>query len=185
MDKLTAIDVIRGKYETLKVELDERGRRIWAAVEANVLGHGGVAMVAKATGISVRTIKAGRKELKECLENEQELPDKRRVRRKGGGRKPLLGKDSEILSLLKELVDPTSRGDPMSPLRVGELLDGLGFSLQSTRKRMEGKTHPDRNAQFEFINDKVKDFQKRNQPVVSSKEFNLRETPNVFCVKLR
>ena len=191
MDKLTAINVIRGKYETLKVELDERGRRIWAAVEANVLGHGGVALVAKATGISVRTIKAGRKELKECLENEQELPDKRRVRRKGGGRKPLLERDSEILSLLKELVDPTSRGDPMSPLRwtckstrklarelterghtishtkVGELLDGLGFSLQSTRKRMEDKTHPDRNARFEFINDKVKDFQKRNQPVVS------------------
>jgi len=190
MDTPTAIDKIRAKYDVLKSELDERRRRIWAAVEANSLGYGGVAVVAKATGISYRTIKAGRKELKESLENEQEL-SKRRIRKKGGGRKRLLDKDSEVLNLLNALVDPTSRGDPMSPLKwtckstrrlarelvarghtishtkVSKLLNKLGYSLQSTRKRMEGKTHPDRNAQFEFINDKVKGFQKQNQPIIS------------------
>ena len=190
MDTPTTVAAIQTKYEILKSELDERGRRIWAVTEANSLGHGGVAIVAKATGISYRTIKYGRRELKEHLENEPE-PSKRRVRKKGGGRKRLLEKDSELLRLLDSLVEPTSRGDPMSPLRwtckstrrlareltarghtishakVGEFLGELGYSLQSTRKRMEGKTHPDRNAQFEFINDKVKEFQKRNQPIVS------------------
>lgn len=190
MDTLAAVSAVRTKYEILKPELDERGRRIWAATESNLLGHGGVAVVAKATGLSDSTIKAGRRELKGRMENEKE-PPKRRVRKKGGGRKRLVEKDRDLITFLDALVEPTSRGDPMSPLRwsckstrrlaqeltsrghtishskVGELLDKLGYSLQSTQKRMEGKTHPDRNAQFEFINNKVKDFQNRGQPVVS------------------
>ncbi len=184
------VDAIRIKYETLESELDERGRRIWAAAEANFWGHGGVDAVAKATGLSDSTLKAGRRELKGRLKEEKEL-SKRRVRKKGGGRKRLAEKDSELLNLLDALVEPTSRGDPMSPLRwtckstrrlardltacghtishakVGKFLAELGYSLQSTRKTMEGKTHPDRNAQFEFINRKVKDFQNREQPIVS------------------
>ena len=166
------------------------GRRIWAATEADFIGHGGVVIVAKATGLAEGTIRAGRRELKEHIVNEHK-PVRRRVRKQGGGRKRLVEKDGELLNLLDALVEPTSRGDPMSPLRwtckstrrlareliarghtishakVGELLDGLGYSLQSTRKRMEGKTHPDRNAQFEFINSRVKNFQNRSQPIIS------------------
>ena len=186
---VTAIEAIKSKYDVLKPELNERGRRIWAATEANSLGYGGVAIVVQATGLSDSTIKAGRRELK-YPEGAQKKPNDR-VRKKGGGRKRLLDKDSELLELLDGLVDPTSRGDPMSPLRwtckstrrlsrelstrdhvvshakVGELLNELGYSLQSNRKRMEGKTHPDRNAQFEFINSRVMRFQNRAQPVVS------------------
>ena len=184
-----AVEIVRRKYQALKSELDERGRRIWAATEANFLGYGGVGAVSTATGLAASTIRIGRRELEEHLDHEESV--KRRVRKKGGGRKRLLEKDSELLSLLDALVDPTSRGDPVSPLRwtckstrrlakeltecghkvshakVGEFLDKLGYSLQSTRKRMEGKKHPDRNAQFEFINSKVKDFQIRSQPVIS------------------
>ena len=185
-----AVDTIRGKYEILKSELDERGRRIWAATEASFFGHGGGVVVSQATGLSESTIRIGKRELEKHVDYEKES-SKRRIRKKGGGRKSLLVTDNKILTSLNELVDPTSRGDPMSPLKwtckstrrlareltarghtishtkVGKLLDKLGYSLQSTRKRMEGKTHPDRNAQFEFINDKVKNFQVRNQPVVS------------------
>lgn len=186
---ITAIETIKLKYEVLKPELNERGRRIWAATEANSLGHGGVAIVVQATGLSDSTIKAGRRELKNP-EGEQKKPNDR-IRKKGGGRKCLLDKDNELLELLDGLVEPTSRGDPMSPLRwtckstrrlsrelsaqghvvshakVGELLNELGYSLQSNRKRMEGKNHPDRNAQFEFINSRVMHFQNRAQPIIS------------------
>ncbi len=181
---------IQRKYEILKSELDERGLRVWAAAEADFLGHGGVVAVAKATGLAESTIRIGRRESRECRPNQKELSG-RRVRKSGGGRKRAKDKDSNLLNLLDALVEPTSRGDPMSPLRwtckstrrlarelttcghtishakVGKYLDELGYSLQSTRKRMEGKSHPDRNAQFEFINDKVKDFQSRSQPIVS------------------
>lgn len=184
------VDAIRRKYEVLEPELDERSRRIWAASEADAVGHGGVTAVARATGLAESTIRAGRRESKEFLEGGK-VTTRRRIRQIGGGRKRLVEKDVDVMGLLDALVDPTSRGDPMSPLRwtckstrrlareltgcghpishtkVGEFLDKLGYGLQSTRKRMEGKTHPDRNAQFEFINNKVKDFQNRFQPVVS------------------
>lgn len=183
-------DAIRQKYEVVKPELDERGRRIWAASEADSLGHGGVVAVARATGLAESTIRAGKRELRKSPES-REGRTSRRVRRPGGGRKLLSEKDVDVLSLLDAMVEPISRGDPMSPLRwtckstrrlaqelsecghpishskVGEFLDKLGYSLQSTQKRMEGKTHADRNAQFEFINNKVKDFQVRFQPVIS------------------
>lgn len=191
MISLEDTEKIRTKYGVLNVELDERSRRIWAATEAKTLGHGGVAAVSRATGLAESTIRKGRKEIHRhpsLTKNEDVV---RRVRRAGGGRKALEHKDSDILVSLDALVDPTSRGDPMSPLRwtckstrrlaeelldqgysvshtkVGQLLASLHYSLQSTRKRMEGKTHPDRDAQFKFINGKVIDFQSRKQPVIS------------------
>jgi hypothetical protein len=193
MKGMISSDVVEGiriKYETLQPEFDERGRRMWAAAEATSLGHGGIAAVARATGLAESTIRIGRREMVSgaTIKNEKDL---RRVRKKGGGRKPLLEKDCDLLKLLDALVEPTSRGDPMSPLRwtckstrrlakeltasghpvshakVGQLLVDLHYSLQSTRKRMEGKSHPDRNAQFEYINNKVVSFQNRGQPVIS------------------
>ena len=183
------IDAIKGKYKALKTKLDERGRRLWAAAEAESLGHGGVRAVSKATGIAESTIRIGRRQIKPSIE--KGVPEIRRIRKEGGGRKPLAEKDSDLLKVLDSLVEPTSRGDPMSPLRwtckstrrlakdlsqkghpvshtkVGQLLGELNYSLQGTQKRMEGKSHPDRNAQFEFINNKVMDFQSHNQPAIS------------------
>jgi hypothetical protein len=184
-------DAIRIKYGVLKVELDERARRMWAATEAKTLGHGGVATVSRATGLAESTIRIGRKEIQSCSTSDKNQSITRRVRQKGGGRKPLECKKSDLLASLDALVDPESRGDPMSPLRwtckstrrlakeltaqgysishtkVGQLLADLDYSLQSTRKKMEGKSHPDRDTQFKFINGKVVDFQSSNQPVIS------------------
>jgi hypothetical protein len=184
------VNAIKDKYETLRSELDEKARRLWAAAEANSIGHGGIRAVARATGLAVSTIRIGQSEIKRSskIQKDQEA---RRIRRKGAGRKLIIELDSELLEMLDLLVEPTSRGDPMSPLRwtckstrklanelslmghvvshtkVGQLLSGLNYSLQGTRKTMEGATHPDRNAQFEFIYKQVKDFQSCNQPVIS------------------
>jgi hypothetical protein len=130
--------------------------------------------VSKATGLAVSTIRIGQSEIERSLKMQKDQ-EARRIRRKGAGRKLIIEQDSELLELLDLLVEPTSRGDPMSPLRwtckstrklanelslmghtvshtkVGQLLSGLNYSLQGTRKTMEGATHPDRNAQFEFI----------------------------------
>lgn len=185
-------EAIRAKYVIMKTELDERSRRMWAAAEANTLGHGGVVAVSKATGLAESTIRKGRKEIRNYPSGDSKQETAvRRVRKKGGGRKPLEQKGSSLLDRLDALVEPTSRGDPMSPLRwtckstrrlakelvaqgcsvshskVGKLLAFLNYSLQSTRKRMEGKSHPDRDAQFNFINDKVVKFQLKGQPVIS------------------
>jgi len=184
-------DAIRIKYSILQVEFDERARRMWAAAEAKTLGHGGVSAVSRATGLAESTIRIGRKEILSASLPKKKEDVKRRIRQKGGGRKSLECKNSDLLNLLDSLVDPESRGDPMSPLRwtckstrrlaqelkaqgysishakVGKLLTALDYSLQSTRKRMEGKSHPDRDAQFKFINNKVIDFQFRGQPVIS------------------
>lgn len=184
------VNAIRNKYEALKSELDEKARRLWAAAEANSIGHGGIRAVSKATGLAVSTIRIGQSEIQRSPKNRKEQ-EARRIRRKGAGRKLIIEQDSELLEVLDLLVEPTSRGDPMSPLRwtckstrklaselsamghvvshtkVGQLLSGLNYSLQGTRKRMEGASHPDRNAQFEFIYNQVKDFQSRNQPVIS------------------
>jgi transposase len=185
-----AIEMIRTKYSTLKPQLDERTRCLWAAAEAKALGHGGTRTVAKATGMSATTIRLGRREL---ATYQQSTPPevKQRIRHPGGGRKRLTAKEERVLQALDALVEPTSRGDPVSPLRwtckstrkleaelhsqgfhishtkVGQLLKHLGYRLQSTRKRYEGTSHPDRDAQFEYINARVKEFQKRNQPIVS------------------
>jgi len=183
------IEAIRVKYDVLKIELDENSRRKWAATEAQSLGHGGIVAVSTATGLAESTIRLGKHEISGDLgKNEKEVC---RVRKKGGGRKSLEKKDHDLQKLLEALVDPSSRGDPMSPLRwtckstrrlakeltrqghpcshakVGKMLADLHYSLQGTRKRMEGKSHPDRDAQFKFINNRVIDFQNRFQPVIS------------------
>ena len=181
------IQAIREKYEALRGDLDERARRLWAAAEANALGHGGLKAVAKATGMSQSTIVSGQKELRKPP-HEGAV---RRVRRPGGGRKPITETSPGIVAALDLLVEPTTRGDPMCPLRwtckstrklaeeltekghpvshtkVGELLEEMGYSLQGNDKTTEGSSHPDRNAQFEHIHERVQAFQKRDQPVIS------------------
>src|SRR5882724_267630 len=180
---------LQEKYELLRPELDERGRRLWAASEALALGRGGIVTVARATGLSERTIRRGQRELRRPASSVAGAS--RRVRRPGGGRKRLVDEDPRVVGALEALVEPTARGDPRSPLRwtckstrrlaaeltrqghrlshtkVAQLLEGLGYSLQGLRKTKEGATHPDRNAQFADINEQVQAFQRRGQPVVS------------------
>jgi len=184
----TQEQAIKTKYEALKPELDERARRLWAATEALSLGHGGVTTVARATGLAESTVRLGKKELR-SPSTSSDAP--RRLRRPGAGRKSRTTQDEQLLQALDALVEPTTRGDPMSPLRwtckstrrlakelgrqghhvshstVGQLLKALNYSLQGTRKTREGTAHPDRNAQFESIHAQVKDFQHRGQPVIS------------------
>ena len=180
------IEGIRDKYRDLSSELDERGRRLWAAVEARSLGRGGITAVASATGISDRTIRNGISDLAS-----PDLLSSDRQRRSGGGRKPYLDLQPELLDALDRLVNPTTRGDPMSPLRwtckstrtlavelgrqgfavspttVRRLLVKLGYSLQANRKKREGKQHPDRDAQFRYINNRVRAQQRRGEPAIS------------------
>jgi Rhodopirellula transposase DDE domain len=180
---------LQEKYELLRPELDERGRRLWAASEALALGRGGIITVARATGLAERTIRRGQRELHRPVASVAAAS--RRVRRPGGGRKPLVAEDPTVVEALEALVEPTARGDPQSPLRwtckstrrlaeeltrqghlishtkVAQLLAGLGYSLQGTRKTKEGAAHPDRNVQFAYLNEQVQAFQRRGQPVVS------------------
>ena len=182
------VPTLKQKYESLRGELDERGLRLWAASEARALGHGGILAVSRATGMSVSRIRRGLEELSET--RSPALP-KRQIRRAGGGRKPLVAHDPELLQALDALVEPTTRGDPQSQLRwtckstrrlaeelkrqghrishmkVAKLLGQMGYSLQSPRKTQEGNQHPDRNAQFEYINQQGAAYQRRRQPVVS------------------
>ena len=183
------IEVLRRKFTRLQSDLNERGRRRWAASEALELGHGGLKAVAQATGLGERTIRRGCDELRH--HHAPERPDDQRIRRAGGGRNPLQTHDPALVSALEALVDPTTRGDPMSPLRwtckstrklakalasqghkvshttVAQLLAALDYSLQGTRKTLEGAAHPDRDAQFRYINRCVKVFQRAGQPVIS------------------
>lgn len=176
-------------YRSLRVEMDERGRRQWAAAEARELGWGGVTAVSQATGLSRTTIVAGLRELD--LPTRQREVEAARVRRPGGGRKPLTETDPALLAALEALIEPVTRGDPQSPLRwtcksirrladelthqhhpigantVASVLRGAGYSLQANRKTREGTSHPDRNAQFEHINRQVRKFLDRNQPAIS------------------
>ena len=169
--------------------MDERWRRQWAATEAHDVGWGGITAVAQATGMSRTTITAGLREL--MLPEEERVREASRVRRFGGGRKSVAETDPGLLAALEALIEPTTRGDPESPLRwtckstrnladeltrqnhpVGErtvarLLRAAQYSLQGNRKTREGSSHPDRNAQFEFISTSVKRFMKRGQPAVS------------------
>jgi transposase len=167
-------------------EFDERRRRLWAAAEARSAGRGGVAAVARATGMAVDTIRRGVAELEAG-----EMLGPGRVRRAGGGRKSLVEKDPTLLVDLERLVEEDSRGDPERPLRwtaksvrqlarglrelghevhyssVSKLLRSLGYSLQANAKTREGSSHPDRDAQFEHINATVKAALNARQPVVS------------------
>ena len=167
--------------------LDERQRRLTAAAGARALGRGGIAAVMRQTGLSRNTVKRGIRELEDGVEL-----DAGRVRGAGAGRKRAIEQDPELLGALDALVEQESRGDPESPLRwtckstrqlaralsaaghptshvrVGELLrDELGFRLQANVKVKEGKQHPDRDAQFHYINEQVRRHQRAGQPVVS------------------
>jgi hypothetical protein len=189
MTDIVIIEVLRIKFTRLVAELNERGRRRWAASEALELGHGGIKAVAQATGLGERTIRRGCQEL--CHDPAPVSPARPRIRRSGGGRKPLQARDPDLVSALEALVEPSTRGDPMSPLRwtckstrklakalagqghkvshttVAQLLADLDYSLQGRRKSLEGASHPDRDAQFRYINRCVKVFQRAGQPVIS------------------
>ena len=181
---------IAEKFEALRGVMDEQMRRLWAATEARALGYGGVSVVARAIGLTRPTITAGMKELGDARQLAPMAP-KHRVRREGAGRPRLTDADAGLRPALEELVEPATRGHPMSPLRwtcksvrtlaaelsrqghpvshqtVSEVLQSLGYSLQVNRKTREGAGHPDRNAQFEHIARRVKKFQQRGQPVIS------------------
>jgi len=183
--------VIAEKFAALGPVLDERARRLWAASEARAIGRGGISRVAEATGMARITIRTGLKELHPPTTLISQKAVGGRTRRQGGGRKPLTEHDPKLLRALEVLVDPATRGDPMSPLRwtcksaaklaaelqaqghrasersVNRLLHASGYSLQSNRKTLEGGDHPDRDAQFQHINRRVKGHQKQGQPVVS------------------
>jgi hypothetical protein len=179
-------DAIRDRFNALLPHLDERGRRVFAASEARAAGYGGIAAVARVTGIAASTIGRGLDELADTARL-----DDTRCRRRGGGRRPLTVVDASLLDDLLELVSPGERGDPMSPLRwtckslrrlavelaerghrvshtvVGELLKQQKFSLQANCKTREGDDHPDRNAQFEHIDRCVTQALAAGQPVIS------------------
>ncbi len=179
-------ELIRTKYEALGPSLNEMSRRIWAATEARALGYGGVSVVARAIGISRNSIIAGQRD----IVNGTRFPEGR-VRISGGGRKANAELQPDLRTELEKLVEPLTRGDPESPLRwtikstrrlaeelarkgykagarlVASLLKGLGYSLQGNQKTLEGKQHPDRNAQFEYINERVAKQLRNAQPVIS------------------
>lgn len=173
------------KYAAVSPVLDERSRRLWAAAESLAIGYGGDSVVSAATGIARQTIRRGRAEI------ERGGGPSNRIRRPGAGRPRLEDEQPGIEEALERLVDPLTRGDPMSPLRwtcksrarlaaalcaegwsvsstsVGRLLHKLGYRLQAPRKRQEGTSHPDRNAQFEYINACAESCLKKGQPVIS------------------
>ena len=180
------IGLLRAKFESLAPALNERARRIWGATEARAAGYGGITWVSRATGISYSTIVRGMKELESG-----QTTQPGRIRRTGGGRKKNLQKDPTLLADLEGLVEPTVSGDPQSPLRwtsksvrklaaelramghsvshqlVTELLYAAGYSLQANRKSRDGSNHPDRDAQFWYINQQIRRFQTDAQPVIS------------------
>ncbi len=178
MQDALAVQGIESRYAALVPLMDERMRRQWAAAEAKSYGWGGVRAVACATGMSPNTIVKRLVELQE-RESSPQATVPQRLRVPGAGRKRATEADPELASALERLVDPATRGDPMSPLRwtckstmqlageltrqghtvsprtVGRLLRATGYSLQSNRKTKEGKGHPDRNSQFEHISMRV------------------------------
>ena len=186
------VQSIRTKYAALRPQMTERLRRHWAAAEAMALGRGGITAVSVATGMSRTTITRGIRELRGPgpTGGEEAIPPGR-SRRPGGGGKPLSRTDATLLADLDALVEPSTRGDPRSPLRwtctstrkladqlraqghrvgartVAALLKGRGYSLQGNRKTKEGGSHPDRDAQFRYIARRARSFQRRGQPVVS------------------
>src|SRR5258706_12214309 len=190
MQDEAVLRAIESKYRSLSVLMDERMRRQWAAAESRAYGWGGVRAVSSVIGMSPNTIRKGLAELAVRDEN-PDAPVESGLRRKGAGRKKRTEADPKLLHALESLVEPTTRGDPESALRwtcksttllaqeltrqrhpisprtVGRLLNASGYSLQSNRKTLEGESHPDRNAQFEYINASVKRFQQRGQPVIS------------------
>ena len=190
MQDAIVVERIRSKFISLQAVMDERMRRQWAAAEAAQIGWGGVTAVAAATGLSRNTITTGLHELRYRESHPREVVEPR-VRRPGGGRKQLIEIDPTLWEALEKMIDPLTRGDPESPLRwtckstrrlaeeltrqrhhvsdrtVAALLKSAGYSLQANRKTNEGASHPDRDAQFGYINRRVREFQRHQQPVIS------------------
>src|SRR5712691_4088148 len=189
---MSDLESIRHRYEALGPLLDERLTRLWAAAEARAVGYGGISLVARATGITRKRIATGLRELQQLAAVPATAPAApARIRRPGGGCKPLVERDPTLLADLDALVDPVTRGDPQSPLRwtckstaqlaaelrrqghqvserkVACLLREQKYSLQANRKTHEGASHPDRDPQFQQINASTQAFQQRGQPVVS------------------
>lgn len=180
------VDAIRTRFELLSPHLDEKTRRLLVATEAQCLGFGGISKVSRATGITRDTIRRGIGELQANAE-----PQIGRIRQPGGGRKRTIDSDPTLRADLENLISPTERGDPESPLRwtsksvrhlaqelkrmghqashqtVAQLLHDLGYSLQGNRKTLEGSNHPDRDAQFEHINSQAQEYLETSNPVIS------------------
>ena len=185
-EKELVVTQIHEKYVAIEFCLNEKGRRLWAAAEARSCGYGGIILVSRATGLSNKTIDKGLNELSKL-----ETIDKSRIRKVGGGRKSVKENNKGILVALDGLVEPTSRGDPETPLRwtsksvrnleeglrckgykvsyrtIGTLLGELKYSLQSNKKTKEGSSHSDRDAQFHYINETVKEAITKHQPSIS------------------
>lgn len=183
---MTTIDQMRTRFATIWPHLDEKGRRLWAASEAKAFGRGGLKVTHEVTGMSRSVISEGLKD----IAGERLLPEGR-IRRAGAGRKSLTNTNETLLNDLKFLVESSTMGDPESPLlwttqslrtlavalqakghkighvTVGTLLAAQGYSLQGNRKTLEGKSQPDRDAQFQFIATRVADNQAQGQPVIS------------------
>lgn len=181
------LKTLRRKYRGLRSVLTERSRRLWAASEAAAVGHGGIGLVEQATGISRSTISRGIRELNTTGTT---LPVER-TRRPGGGRKRTVDTDDRLAADLDALVEPTTSGDPDSPLRwtsksvrrlatelqamghtvsyrlVAQLLHAADYGLQANRKTREGPQHPDRDAQFQYLNEQVRRFQRQHRPAIS------------------
>jgi len=201
---------IKARFELLSPFMDEKMRRLHLAAEAKSIGYGGVTEVSEVTGVSRTTITLGCEELMNPAASQNQA----RIRREGGGRKKIVEKRPEIEKELELLIEPYTRGDPESPLKwtskstrklaealggkgfkvshvtVSEMLSSMGYSLQANRKTLEGSSnHPDRNEQFEYINEKVKAFQADKQPVISvdtkKKELvgNFKNNGKEYCPK--
>jgi Rhodopirellula transposase DDE domain len=180
--------LVRQKWRLLKATMDERARRLWAGTEADAMGWGGIAAVARATGLAISTVTLGRTEVRAGARSDDVV----KVRRKGGGRHRHEVTHPGLVPALEKLVDPVTRGDPESPLRwtcksthalsaemfsqhgirvgdktIAKLLRERDYSLQAAKKTVEGKQHPDRNAQFEHINAKAEDCIERGVPFIS------------------
>jgi hypothetical protein len=183
---MTIVQQIRAKYRMLSPTLSERMRRLWAGAEAQALGRGGIAIVARVTQLARNTVVRGVREL-----GQPQIQDATRIRRPGGGRKRKAILIPGLQKALENLVEPVTRGDPESPLRwtckstrllteelnasgftvshvlVADLLHELGYSLQANRKSIEGTNHPDRDAQFRYIQNIVQQRRTDGQPVIS------------------
>jgi len=191
MQDATTVEWIGAKYRGVEPLLNERSRRRWAATEAQSLGWGGITAVSKAIGLTRKTIHAGLRELKAEAADGAAAVRSDCIRRSGAGRKTVTQQQPRLTAVLNGLVEPTARGDPRSPLRwtclstsrlattlgrqgfkvgarkVSALLKQSGYSLQGNRKKREGASHLDRNAQFEYINTTASRFLRRRQPVIS------------------
>lgn len=186
-------NTLKKRFELLTPILDERLRRLVASAEAEAIGRGGISLVSKVTGVSRRAIRVGKQELRDIESMSQESTKVRKpgIRKSGGGRKKAVDKDPALREDLNALVNPVTRGDPESPLRwtcksvrklatelctmghetshrmVAELLHEMGYSLQANRKVLEGVDHPDRDNQFQYINNQMQKAIASGEPAIS------------------